>query len=43
LNNHIWSADERISTEEEIKNSIDQRENNKAAGPDGIPAEFYKE
>jgi hypothetical protein len=54
LENQIWGADEKISVEEreimdrtfseaEIKNAIDQMESNKAAGPDGIPAEFYKE
>ena len=29
-------------TEEEIKKSIFQMENNKAPGPDGFPAEFYE-
>jgi hypothetical protein len=54
LENQIWDVDEIICAEEreimdrtfsetEIKNAIDLMENNKAAGPDGIPAEFYKE
>jgi hypothetical protein len=53
LANDTWSAEEKMDdldresmdrpfSEEEIKNTIDQMENNKAAGPDGIPAEFYK-
>jgi hypothetical protein len=54
LNSQIWSDDEKISaeekdildrvfSEEEIKNTIDHMENNKASGSDRIPAEFYKE
>jgi hypothetical protein len=53
LEDNIWSAEEKINdldreamdrpfSEEEVKYTIDQMENNKAAGPDGIPAEFYK-
>jgi hypothetical protein len=34
---------DREFSEEEIKNAIDQMENNKAADPDGISAEFYEE
>ena len=29
-------------TEKEVKEVIDQMEKNKAAGPDGIPIEFYQ-
>jgi hypothetical protein len=53
LADETWSLEEKIDdldresmdrpfSEDEIKNTIDQMENNKAAGPDGIPAEFYK-
>ncbi|KAK1642044.1 hypothetical protein QYE76_059849 [Lolium multiflorum] len=53
LEDDIWSPEEKIDdldrevmdrafSEEEIKNTIDQMENNKAVGSDGIPAEFYK-
>jgi hypothetical protein len=53
LEEQIWNTDEIINpeereimdrtfSEEEIKNAIDLMESNKAAGPDGIPAEFYK-
>jgi hypothetical protein len=49
----VWDIEERLSeddrneldrpfTEEEIKSVIDQMEENKAAGPDGFPIEFYQ-
>jgi hypothetical protein len=53
LDDGIWTADEQINglerevmdgdfSEEEIKNTIDKMEHNKAARPDGIPVEFYQ-
>jgi hypothetical protein len=53
LRDEIWAENEKLSdidradmdrefTEEEVKFVIDQMEKNKAAGPDGFPAEFYQ-
>jgi hypothetical protein len=53
LRDKVWDENEKLSdidradmdrdfTEEESKSVIDQMEKNKAAGPDGFPAEFYQ-
>jgi hypothetical protein len=53
LNDSIWDENEKLDendrnilnapfTEEEIHQAISQMEKNKAAGPDGIPIEFYQ-
>jgi hypothetical protein len=53
LDESVWHTDEKLNdsdrerlcrrfTMEEVKDVIDQMEKNKAAGPDGIPIEFYQ-
>jgi hypothetical protein len=53
LDDSIWDENEKLDendrnilnapfTEEEIHHAISQMEKNKAAGPDGIPIEFYQ-
>lgn len=53
LDDSIWSSMDKVSElenqvlikpfeEDEIKNALFQMEKNKAAGPDGIPIEFYQ-
>jgi hypothetical protein len=50
---HLWEEEEKVSIEEneelikpfleeEIKAALFQMEKNKAAGPDGLPIEFYQ-
>jgi hypothetical protein len=53
LDENVWNTDEKLNdldrenlgrrfTMEEVKHVVDQMEKNKAAGPDGIPIEFYQ-
>jgi hypothetical protein len=53
LSEDVWNNEEKLDdtdrenldrrfTVEEVKNVVDQIEKNKAAGPDGIPIEFYQ-
>jgi hypothetical protein len=50
---HLWPHDEKVKdeenaevigpfSEEEVKRALFQMERNKAAGPDGLPVEFFQ-